>query len=102
MEHNCLSKSYAFHFDALLELYLLHHAAEDEVDRAALADNLNEGFRLYLRAANWNTMGTSYAAVYRMFDVVVEHVCPGAPRVSCGGLGCPPDLGQGEPVPQGL
>ena len=103
VEQNCLSETHAFHFNSLIKLFLLHHAAEDEVDCAALADNLNEAFSSSSRAApaNW-IMGTSYAAVYRMFDVVVEHICPGAPRVSCGGLGCPPDLRQGEPVPQGL
>lgn len=75
---------------------------DDEVDCAALAGNLNEAFSSRADSVNWNSVGTDYAAVYRMFDVVVEHICPGAPRASCGGLGCPPDLRQGEPVPQGL
>ena len=103
VEQNCLSETHAFHFNSLIKLSLLHHAAEDEVDCVALADNLNEAFSSSSRAdpANWN-MGTGYAAVYRMFDVVVEHICPDAPRVSCGGLGCPPDFRQGAPVPQGL
>ena len=93
-ERNCISEVYAYHFHSLLKLYVLYHGPGDELDCAALADNLKNAFPRHSPNGtdSWDTVGTGYFAVYRMFDVVVRDLCPSAPTLSCRGFGCPSHL----------
>ena len=77
-EPNCLARHEAFHFGALLQLYLLPHVDSGSLDCGALERRLNIAFSpLRLK--------TEHA--YRMFDDVVQHLCPEAPTLSDRGSG---------------
>ena len=96
-ERNCLTEQSALRFRSLLERFLLYHAPGDDLDCSALVDNLRAVFSPF--GATWDPRN-NYAAAYRMFDVVVQDLCPGAPTLSCGGGNptdpCPPHLSQGD------
>ena len=98
-ERSCLSKWKGSTFGPLLELYPLYHAPGDDLDCPALAENLYFAFSsIHHKPDSWDMGRNTYGfAAYRMFDVVVQDLCPGAPTISCRGMGCPPHLREGDP-----
>ena len=94
-ERNCLSELNAYHFESLFEVSVLHHAPGNDLDCLALADELDWDVRHH--PDSWDMTRNNYFAAYRMFDVVVQDLCPGAPTISCRGMGCPPHLKEGDP-----